>query len=151
MDGEALDLGLRKKIKKKDYAISESIFPEQNYRAAIFFKHKHFFTESEEVIKDLKNNNLNLNNLNLKFSKLVTKSKISKRATEEEIHICKELFLTDKLCIKLKNDQNMLKNNKSKKKSLIIIPARGGSKGIARKNIRPLAGYPFNLLFYTGI
>jgi CMP-N-acetylneuraminic acid synthetase len=28
-----------------------------------------------------------------------------------------------------------------------IIPARGGSKGIPRKNIRPLAGYP--LLYYT--
>ena len=33
------------------------------------------------------------------------------------------------------------------KKSLIIIPARGGSKGIARKNIRPLAGYPF--IYYS--
>lgn len=31
--------------------------------------------------------------------------------------------------------------------SLIIIPARGGSKGIPRKNIRPLAGYP--LIYYA--
>ena len=35
---------------------------------------------------------------------------------------------------------------KEKNNSLIIIPARGGSKGIPRKNIRPLAGYP--LIFY---
>ena len=55
-------------------------------------KHMFIFTESEEVIKDLKNNNLNLNNLNLKFSKLVTKSKISKRLTEEEMHICKRII-----------------------------------------------------------
>ena len=34
-----------------------------------------------------------------------------------------------------------------KKNSLIIIPARGGSKGIPRKNIRPLAGYP--LIYYV--
>ena len=31
--------------------------------------------------------------------------------------------------------------------SLIIIPARGGSKGIPKKNIRPLAGYP--LIYYA--
>jgi CMP-N-acetylneuraminic acid synthetase/spore coat polysaccharide biosynthesis predicted glycosyltransferase SpsG len=31
--------------------------------------------------------------------------------------------------------------------SLIIIPARGGSKGIPRKNIRPLSGYP--LIYYA--
>ena len=31
--------------------------------------------------------------------------------------------------------------------SLIIIPARGGSKGIPKKNIRPLAGYP--LVYYA--
>ena len=36
----------------------------------------------------------------------------------------------------------MIKNN-----SLIIIPARGGSIGIPRKNIRPLAGYP--LIYYA--
>ncbi|MEA4848929.1 MAG: hypothetical protein VB106_16980 [Clostridiaceae bacterium] len=30
---------------------------------------------------------------------------------------------------------------------LAIIPARGGSKGIPRKNIRPLAGKP--LIYYT--
>ena len=36
----------------------------------------------------------------------------------------------------------MIKNN-----SLIVIPARGGSKGIPRKNIRPLAGYP--LIYYA--
>ena len=32
-------------------------------------------------------------------------------------------------------------------KSLIIIPARGGSKGIPHKNIKPLAGKP--LIYYT--
>ena len=32
-------------------------------------------------------------------------------------------------------------------KSLVIIPARGGSKGIPHKNIRPLAGKP--LIYYT--
>ena len=31
--------------------------------------------------------------------------------------------------------------------SLIVIPARGDSKGIPRKNIRPLAGYP--LIYYA--
>ena len=31
--------------------------------------------------------------------------------------------------------------------SLIIIPARGGSKGIPRKNLRPLAGHP--LIYYV--
>ena len=36
---------------------------------------------------------------------------------------------------------------KYKKVSLIVIPARGGSKGIARKNIRPLAGFP--LIYYS--
>ena len=36
----------------------------------------------------------------------------------------------------------MIKNN-----SLIIIPARGGSKGIPRENIRPLAGY--SLIYYA--
>ena len=35
----------------------------------------------------------------------------------------------------------------NKHRSLIIIPARGGSKGIPRKNIRPLAGYP--LIYYA--
>ena len=30
---------------------------------------------------------------------------------------------------------------------LIIIPARGGSKGIPRKNLRPVAGKP--LIFYS--
>jgi len=35
----------------------------------------------------------------------------------------------------------------NKCRSLIIIPARGGSKGIPRKNIRPLAGYP--LIYYA--
>ncbi len=33
----------------------------------------------------------------------------------------------------------MMKNNKE---VLVVIPARGGSKGIPRKNIRLLAGYP---------
>ena len=32
-------------------------------------------------------------------------------------------------------------------KSLVIIPARGGSKGIPHKNIKPLAGKP--LIYYT--
>lgn len=32
-------------------------------------------------------------------------------------------------------------------KNLIIIPARGGSKGIPRKNLRPIAGYP--LIYYS--
>ncbi len=31
--------------------------------------------------------------------------------------------------------------------TLVIIPARGGSKGIPGKNIRPLAGKP--LILYT--
>lgn len=34
-----------------------------------------------------------------------------------------------------------------KKNSLIIIPARGGSKGIPRKNLRPIAGNP--LIYYV--
>ncbi|MBR6639146.1 MAG: pseudaminic acid cytidylyltransferase, partial [Muribaculaceae bacterium] len=34
-----------------------------------------------------------------------------------------------------------------KYKSLYIIPARGGSKGIPRKNIKPLAGTP--LIHYS--
>jgi len=34
-----------------------------------------------------------------------------------------------------------------KKKSIAIIPARGGSKGIPRKNLRPLAGKP--MIFYS--
>ena len=34
-----------------------------------------------------------------------------------------------------------------KSKILIIIPARGGSKGIPRKNLRILNGYP--LIYYT--
>ena len=32
-------------------------------------------------------------------------------------------------------------------KYLVVIPARGGSKGIPRKNIKPLAGKP--LIYYT--
>ena len=32
-------------------------------------------------------------------------------------------------------------------KILVVIPARGGSKGIPRKNIKPLAGKP--LIYYT--
>ena len=32
-------------------------------------------------------------------------------------------------------------------KTIIVIPARGGSKGIPRKNLRPLAGRP--LIFYS--
>ncbi|MDB9971262.1 acylneuraminate cytidylyltransferase [Alphaproteobacteria bacterium] len=41
----------------------------------------------------------------------------------------------------------MQKIQMNKHRSLIIIPARGGSKGIPRKNIRPLAGYP--LIYYA--
>ena len=32
---------------------------------------------------------------------------------------------------------------KSNNKILCIIPARGGSKGVHRKNIRPIGGKPF--------
>lgn len=40
-----------------------------------------------------------------------------------------------------------LSNYYSKMKKLIIIPARGGSKGIPHKNIKPLNGKP--LIYYT--
>lgn len=36
----------------------------------------------------------------------------------------------------------MKKNISNKKKLLAVIPARGGSKGLPGKNIRPLAGFP---------
>ena len=55
--GKRADLGTSKKIKKKYYAISESIFPGQNYKAAIFFKNKQYFIESEEVINGVTLNN----------------------------------------------------------------------------------------------
>ena len=32
-------------------------------------------------------------------------------------------------------------------KDIVVIPARGGSKGIPRKNLRPIAGYP--LIYYS--
>lgn len=32
-------------------------------------------------------------------------------------------------------------------KTIVVIPARGGSKGIPRKNLRPLSGYP--LIYYS--
>ncbi len=35
----------------------------------------------------------------------------------------------------------------SKTNILGVIPARGGSKGVLKKNIRPLHGYP--LIYYT--
>jgi CMP-N-acetylneuraminic acid synthetase len=38
-------------------------------------------------------------------------------------------------------------NSKNNTQILLIIPARGGSKGIPRKNLRPLNGYP--LLYYS--
>jgi len=38
-------------------------------------------------------------------------------------------------------------NHENTPKVLVVIPARGGSKGIPRKNLRPLAGYP--LIYYS--
>lgn len=35
----------------------------------------------------------------------------------------------------------------AEQKNLVVIPARGGSKGIPRKNLRPLAGYP--MIYYS--
>ena len=93
IDGEAIELGTSKKIKKKNYAISESIFPGQNYKAAIFFKNKQYFIESEEIINGVTLNNLNLSNLNLNFSKLINKSKVYKRLSSDELQMCKSIIL----------------------------------------------------------
>ena len=53
--------------------------------------------------------------------------------------------ILDAVCNLDKNGNK--KNNASCMDNLIVIPARGGSKGIPRKNLRPLAGKP--LIFYS--
>ncbi len=40
-----------------------------------------------------------------------------------------------------------MNKNDNKNKCIVIIPARGGSKGIPRKNLRPIAGLP--LIYYS--